>query len=201
DRAADPDAANGVRSAAEADALPRGPHPPGGTGPRLARPRPVPDRSQRSRLHGLGSIHAPHHLDSGGRCGPHGNDRGARTLRVAGRQRCRQQEVGMKSTLAHFPAASLLALACATIPASMARAQDNVIATMDVDGSNAFVDNVRQPPSGTDIRILDGNLVRTGADTSALVEIIPQGSVQLNENSAKLITESFFKGARCFAAR
>src|SRR3546814_9591381 len=66
---------------------------------------------------------------------------------------------------------------------------------------NAFVDNARQPASGSDIRILDGNLVRTGADTSALVEIIPEGSVQLNENSAKLITASFFKGASCFEVR
>src|SRR3546814_2801262 len=72
---------------------------------------------------------------------------------------------------------------------------------MDVDGGNAFVDNARQPASGRDIRIVDGNLVRTGADTSALVEIIPEGSVQLNENSAKLITDSFFKGASCFAVR
>src|SRR3546814_13014201 len=29
----------------------------------------------------------------------------------------------------------------------------------------------------------------------------PEGSVQLNENSAKLITDSFFKGASCFAVR
>src|SRR3546814_12710928 len=72
---------------------------------------------------------------------------------------------------------------------------------MDVDGGNAFVDNARQPASGRDIRSVDGNLVRTGADTSALVEIIPEGSVQLNENSAKLITDSFFKGASCFAVR
>src|SRR3546814_2477818 len=92
-------------------------------------------------------------------------------------------------------------LACLAIPAPVAHAQDNVIATMDVDGGNAFVDNARQPASGRDIRILDGNLVRTGADTSALVEIIPEGSVQLNENSAKLITASFFKGASCFAVR
>src|SRR3546814_5094079 len=81
-------------------------------------------------------------------------------------------------------------LACLAIPAPVAHAQDNVIATMDVDGGNAFVDNARQPASGRDIRIVDGNLVRTGADTSALVEIIPEGSVQLNENSAKLITRS-----------
>src|SRR3546814_7055881 len=80
-------------------------------------------------------------------------------------------------------------LACLAIPAPVAHAQDNVIATMDVDGGNAFVDNARQPASGRDIRIVDGNLVRTGADTSALVEIIPEGSVQLNENSAKLITD------------
>src|SRR3546814_8385155 len=59
-------------------------------------------------------------------------------------------------------------LACLAIPAPVAHAQDNVIATMDVDGGNAFVDNARQPASGRDIRILDGNLVRTGADTSAL---------------------------------
>src|SRR3546814_7274735 len=72
---------------------------------------------------------------------------------------------------------------------------------MDVDGGNAFVDNARQPASGRDIRIVDGNLVRTGADTSALAEIIPDGSVQLNEHSAQLITDSFFKGASCFAVR
>src|SRR3546814_7901040 len=37
--------------------------------------------------------------------------------------------------------------------------------------------------------------------SSDLVEIIPEGSVQLNENSAKLITDSFFTGASCFAVR
>lgn len=108
----------------------------------------------------------------------------------------------MRTPHVHSTAVALLAtLACLAIPAPVARAQDAFIATMDVDGSNAFVDNTRQPPSGRDLRILDGNLVRTGADTSALVEIIPEGSVQLNENSAKLITDSFFKGARCFAVR
>jgi hypothetical protein len=101
----------------------------------------------------------------------------------------------------HSPATVLLAiLAGLAIPAPATHAQD-IIATMDIDGGNAFVENVRQPPSGRDVRILDGSLVRTGADTSALVEIIPEGSVQLNENSAKLITNSFFKGTRCFAVR
>src|SRR3546814_8165759 len=92
-------------------------------------------------------------------------------------------------------------LACLAIPAPVAHAQANVIATMDVDGGNAFVDNARQPASGRDIRILDGNLVRTGAETSALAASIPEGSVQLNENRAKLITASVFKGASCFAVR
>src|SRR3546814_6090786 len=76
-------------------------------------------------------------------------------------------------------------LACLAIPAPVAHAQDNVIATMDVDGGNAFVDNARQPASGRDIRIVDGNLVRTGEDTGALVEIIPEGSVQLNRSDVQ----------------
>lgn len=107
----------------------------------------------------------------------------------------------MQTIHAHSPAAPLLAvLAGLAFAAPAAHAQD-VIATMDVDGSNAFVDNVRQRASARDIRILDGNLVRTGRDTSAVVQIIPEGSVQLNENSAKLITVSFFRGASCFAVR
>ena len=108
----------------------------------------------------------------------------------------------MKTTRTHCPTALLLgALACLASLAPIAHAQDNAIATMDVDGSNAFVDNARQRPSARGIEILDGNMVRTGQRTSALVEIVPEGSVQLNENSAKLITSSFFKGARCFAVR
>lgn len=108
----------------------------------------------------------------------------------------------MKTTRTHCPTALLLvALACLASLAPIAHAQGNAIATMDVDGSNAFVDNARQRPSARDIEILDGNMVRTGQRTSALVEIVPEGSVQLNENSAKLITSSFFKGARCFAVR
>src|SRR3546814_18436556 len=95
----------------------------------------------------------------------------------------------------HLTIALPAILACLAIPAPVGHAKDNVIATMDVDGGNAFVDNARQPASGRDIRILDGNLVRTGADTSALVEITPEGSVQRNENSAKLIPASFVTGA------
>src|SRR3546814_13436083 len=101
----------------------------------------------------------------------------------------------------HLTIALPAILACLAIPAPVGHAKDNVIATMDVDGGNAFVDNARQPASGRDIRTVDGNLVRTGADTSALVEIIPEGSVQLNENSPKLIPDSFFKGASRFVVR
>ena len=92
----------------------------------------------------------------------------------------------------------LAALVLLVTVAPMAHAQ---IATMDVNGRNAFVENIRQPASGKGISIYDGNLVRTGEKTSAKVGIIPQGVIQLRENGAKLITESFFKGAKCVAAR
>lgn len=99
----------------------------------------------------------------------------------------------------HRTVLALLALALAFAP--RASAQQDVIASMDVDGTNAFLENLRQPPSARDIPVEDGDLVRTGASTSVIVRIVPQGQVQLNQNSAKLITTSFFKGARCVAVR
>jgi hypothetical protein len=94
---------------------------------------------------------------------------------------------------------ALVILCC--LPGTRSHAQDGAIATMDVDGSTAFIDDTKQRPSARDVPIQDGNMVRTGQRTSVRVELIPQGIVQLNENSAKLITDSFFKGAKCFAVK
>lgn len=90
-----------------------------------------------------------------------------------------------------------LAFPAAHLPA--ARAQEDAIASMDTDGKNAFIDEVKQKPSVRDVPVDDGNMVRTGQRTSALLDLIPQGRIWLNENSAKLVTMSFFKGARCVA--
>lgn len=98
------------------------------------------------------------------------------------------------------PHAMPVALALLVL-AVTARAQDGYIAVMDVDGSNAFIENARQRPSAVDVPIQDGNMVRTGSRTSARIELAPQGTVLLNQNSAKLITLSFFKGTRCLAVR
>ena len=95
--------------------------------------------------------------------------------------------------------AFLLALATA-LPAP-ARAQAEPIAVMDIDGRAAFLDDRQQPRSAQDISVHDGNLVRTGKNTSVMIDIIREGHIQLNENSAKLVTRSFFKGAKCFAVR
>lgn len=105
----------------------------------------------------------------------------------------------MKTFSKHATALSAVCLSLALHP--MAYAQGTRIAEMDLDGSNGFIDNAKQKPSGRDLPIRDGNMVRTGQRTSAFIEIIPQGAVQLNENSAKLITDSFFKGAKCFAVK
>ncbi|MFC3551590.1 hypothetical protein ACFOLC_11280 [Lysobacter cavernae] len=96
------------------------------------------------------------------------------------------------------PVPALLWLAL-TVAMSPVHAQE--IAQMDIDGTNAFVDDARQRPSAVDVPIRDGSMVRTGPRTSARVELAPQGIVLLNENSAKLISTSFFKGTRCLAVR
>lgn len=95
--------------------------------------------------------------------------------------------------------AALLAIVSAN-PTTL-RAQADVIATLDIDGKSASVDDQPQPRSGKNIAVGDGSLVRTGKRTSAMINIIREGQVQLNENSAKLVTRSFFKGAQCFAVR
>lgn len=100
------------------------------------------------------------------------------------------------SRRAPVPALLTLALSTALLPAHAQR-----IAQMDIDGPRAFIDDAPQRASAVDVPVNDGSMVRTGQRTSARVELAPQGLVLLNENSAKLISMSFFKGARCFAVR
>src|SRR3546814_1099740 len=70
-------------------------------------------------------------------------------------------------------------LARLEIPAPVAHAQDNVIATIDVYGGNAFVYNSRQPASVIVIRIVYRNLFLTCSYTSSLVFFFPVCSVLL----------------------
>src|SRR3546814_15538470 len=64
DRAAGPDAADGVRGAAAINPIPRGPRPSRGDRSRRAHPRPVPDRDRKSVVKG-NSVYV--RVDLGGR--------------------------------------------------------------------------------------------------------------------------------------
>ncbi|GAB3378665.1 hypothetical protein [Lysobacter fragariae] len=85
----------------------------------------------------------------------------------------------------------------------MAWAQDDTFARMDIRGENgdeAWLDEVRVKKYQKNVQMSDGSVVRTGEDTGALVTM-PTSEVLLSEHSEKLITYSYFKGARCYLVR
>lgn len=110
----------------------------------------------------------------------------------------------MTSTRFHACAAcavALLMLAIAFTP--QVRAQVEPFARMEVRGNpgdKAYVEQQLLPPLAKNVPLQDGHLISTGANTGALVTM-PESQIVLDENSAKLISYSFFKGARCYAAR
>jgi len=82
------------------------------------------------------------------------------------------------------------------------KGQEPPFARMDVRGKRgdqAWVERQLLKKFQKNVPLQDGSMVTTGKETGALVTM-PESQIVLSENSLKLISYSYFKGARCYLA-